>query len=153
MKFLVEYQSYNGENFPNPIHFFFCRLHQKLLNNHLKKCQIFSPLENYFKEAKLTTYNTFFKSLRNILKIKMKNFDPDWYVGFLNNFKVISFKPIIEKGERPPYPIVNYNPNIEEVFNNWNKADTGILLAFSLVGFIVNFINKAFHLHTDIQNS
>ena len=64
----------------------------------------------------------------------MPSFDPDWYFGGLNYLKIRDFKPILEKGERPPYPMIIHNPTLGEVTHNWNKADTGIFIAFAISG-------------------
>ena len=43
-------------------------------------------------------------------------------------------RQLIEKGERPPYPIIISNPTISEVLDNLNKADLGVFLFFAALG-------------------
>mmetsp|Transcript_19482 Transcript_19482/g.2648 ORF Transcript_19482/g.2648 Transcript_19482/m.2648 type:complete len:80 (+) Transcript_19482:37-276(+) len=62
-------------------------------------------------------------------------FEHDSIYGGLNLFKRFDNRYIIDKGERPPYPVMVSNPKITDVFSNLNKADLGIVLGFTLIGF------------------
>ncbi len=64
----------------------------------------------------------------------MSTFDHDSFLGGLNLFKRFDNRYTIAKGERPPYPIINSNPTFKEVLLNYNKADLGILFAFTVAG-------------------
>lgn len=47
---------------------------------------------------------------------------------------------VLDKGERPPYPVIISNPKISDVVGNLNRADFGIVLFFAAVGKIKMFI-------------
>ncbi len=58
----------------------------------------------------------------------------DSFLGGLNLLKRFDNRFFIEKGERPPYPIIISNPTMTDVFKNYNYADFGLLVMFTFAG-------------------
>ncbi|KRX10057.1 hypothetical protein PPERSA_08460 [Pseudocohnilembus persalinus] len=58
----------------------------------------------------------------------------DSLCGGINMLKRWDNRFVIDKGERPPYPVIMGNPTFTDVFCNLNKADLGIFLFFGVVG-------------------
>ena len=58
----------------------------------------------------------------------------DSIFGGINLFKRFDNRFVIDKGERPPYPIIQSNPTTMEVVHNLNKADLGIILFVAAIG-------------------
>lgn len=63
-----------------------------------------------------------------------QTFAHDSLLGGLNIVKKRDGRNLLHPGERPPYPIINDNPTVYEVFSNLNKADFGLLLMFTAIG-------------------
>lgn len=61
-------------------------------------------------------------------------FEHDSLLGGLNMFKRFDNRFLLDKGERPPYPVIISNPTLTDVFSNMNKADAGIVLGFCIIG-------------------
>ena len=79
--------------------------------------------------------------------IKYRNtFEHDSFLGFLNAFKVKDTNWILKPGQRPPYPIIIADPTISQVklvlsiqvVSNLNKADFGLFLTVSAIGFFAS---------------
>ena len=58
----------------------------------------------------------------------------DSILGGLNIFKRIDGRAGLINGQRPPYPIIIDNPTCSDVFWNLNRADLGLVLAFTVIG-------------------
>lgn len=50
-----------------------------------------------------------------------------------NNYLLGGHSGINEK----PYPVIVNTPSFPQVVNNWNRADTGLVLTFFLAGFLI----------------
>jgi len=57
------------------------------------------------------------------------------FLGAFNFFKKRDTRTILDKGERPPYPIILSNATMFDVIGNLNKADLGFVLFFAAIGF------------------
>lgn len=67
------------------------------------------------------------------------------FLGGLNLFIRENRDALIQKGERPPYPIIVSNPTLGQAIGNLNKADLGIFLALFVLGIIgKNFLDFYF---------
>ena len=64
----------------------------------------------------------------------MSTFPHDSFLGGLNLFIRENRSVIINKGERPPFPILISSPSFGQALQNLNKADFGIVLAFFALG-------------------
>jgi hypothetical protein len=64
----------------------------------------------------------------------------DQFFGWIHSFKLNRNNYCLGgkfgTNERP-YPVIANNPNIQQVFHNWNGADTGLALTFALVGLLL----------------
>ena len=61
-------------------------------------------------------------------------FAHDDYLGGLNILKRRDNRYLLERGEKPPYPIIIDDPCLKDIIVNLNKADLGIVLFFTLIG-------------------
>lgn len=82
-------------------------------------------------------------------------FDHDSLLGGLNLFKRFDNRFLLDKGERPPYPVMISNPTTTDVVRNLNKADFGIFFGFAVIGTLYknimhNYKNKLIFLLNNI---
>jgi hypothetical protein len=57
----------------------------------------------------------------------------DSFFGFLNLFRFKEKKTVYLLGERPPYPIINSDPDLFDITNNMNAADFGAVCFWFLI--------------------
>lgn len=56
--------------------------------------------------------------------------------GGLNMLKIDTTGHVLDRGVRPPYPIIISNPTVIDCIRNLNKADLGIILSGIPVAFL-----------------
>ena len=61
-------------------------------------------------------------------------FDPNWYFGGLNMFKVSYGSGNMMNYERYEFPPLMSNPQVSDVFQNFNKSEIGIMTFFFMIG-------------------
>lgn len=58
-----------------------------------------------------------------------------WIHGFKINKNNTMLKP--DAATLPPFPAIIESPSIKQVLNNWNRSDTGVVLAMFVAGLFI----------------